>query len=295
MGVLQGMPLFLGLLVVLERVNNLQINQEPQTIQVKPGSIVNINCMVISDEIMEQIRVEWLKNGTMLHSFLITNNMLNETNHPRGWKLSWRNHSLGLSLPINDNNDTGIYQCRIIVEIPQIKQGNGSGTIVHLKETKAVDPKSFVSDFIVWSLVMGGIASVTLVLAAVICCYRRHCRDTGEHFYAKILCRPKAEGQEGKRAGPETNEREVEKTNQGEKGNPKGQSRYTVGFPVAQPLHPAPCPPPLTTSALSNRRPPQPLRPRPSSSPRLCYYNSLLANQLPVTPLCSLGSPKPPQ
>uniref|UniRef100_A0A4X2LTZ6 Protein S100-P n=2 Tax=Vombatus ursinus TaxID=29139 RepID=A0A4X2LTZ6_VOMUR len=126
--------------LVLTSVNNLTITQSPSELQLLVGQSVEIICSWNVSSEVEQFRVEWKKvshvqdsvthptktlkdNATLIKKNLYDRNVFIQD--PGKEPLELKNLKV---------HDSGLYLCKITVDIPIYKQAQGPGTLLTVKE-----------------------------------------------------------------------------------------------------------------------------------------------------------------
>ncbi|XP_035282115.1 uncharacterized protein LOC118231881 [Anguilla anguilla] len=136
--VLQSAFIFFGLFCKASCNNEaLTVTQSPPSITVKEGEKVHMQCCWGGTLNMERVRVIWNKTNT---SSVIINTMHYKDNATCERKDKYSSCFSGNCSKFNissvSTNNTGVYLCKITIEIPIHKEGNGSGTQLTVKRTR---------------------------------------------------------------------------------------------------------------------------------------------------------------
>ncbi|XP_037679917.1 transmembrane and immunoglobulin domain-containing protein 2 [Choloepus didactylus] len=271
----------------------LSTRQEPASLHALPGSQVTLSCQVTLAHAWERLRVGWTKDCADLCHLLVTNGSLHpELCGPRG-RLSWRGPgSLVLHLERLHPNDSGHYVCWAAVEIPELEEARGNGTLLLVQAEEepearrehppevtqhgrgrdpvvphgpGLNPTSSFPGLLLPLLAAGAVAVAAVALGAWIWGRRqRRRRDAGNPFYGNVLHRPRGPP---KKTDAWPREGRVLDNPQKDK---KSQSFYSTSFP--QPPSPRPQLPPKTCPGPRLHHPTStvgvPPRPGPSGQPR---------------------------
>ncbi|XP_019412510.1 PREDICTED: transmembrane and immunoglobulin domain-containing protein 2 [Crocodylus porosus] len=134
-----------------------------------------------------RLRLEWKRRDlpTALCTLILLPSNPNHSCNPP-FNLTWQWPQVTLHLGNATEQDTGVYECSVNVEIPNLLSATGNGTALNVSAS-AGRPVSDTGLW--WWLVIGGAAvGIVLLLAGGLCCYRhRHlCRKTDEETYENV-------------------------------------------------------------------------------------------------------------
>ncbi|XP_019350811.2 uncharacterized protein LOC106737672 [Alligator mississippiensis] len=167
----------------------LSVIQDPPQSQTLPGGSVTMRCHVFTrDQEWSRLRLEWKRRDlptTLCTALILLLSNLNHSCIPR-FNLTWQWPMVTLHLDNATEQDVGVYECSVNVEIPNLLSAVGNGTALNVSAS-AGRAMSYIGLW--WWLVIGGAAvGIILLLAVGLCCYRhRHlCRKTGEEIYENV-------------------------------------------------------------------------------------------------------------
>ncbi|KAK6493545.1 hypothetical protein HHUSO_G3156 [Huso huso] len=134
---LQGY-LFLAYWYSIGAKGEINITQSPPDITAAEGESVQMNCSWKTLENDEQIRVEWWKNQSRIISWFSKQNYSDIKRNNPSFTMLINANNTGTELRIASltQNHTGTYHCRAVAEIPTLKRGNGSGTVLYVHEVQ---------------------------------------------------------------------------------------------------------------------------------------------------------------
>ncbi|KAK1175252.1 hypothetical protein AOXY_G2928 [Acipenser oxyrinchus oxyrinchus] len=132
---LQGY-LFLANWYSIGAKGEINITQSPPAITAKEGESVQMNCSWKTLENAQQIRAEWWKNQSRIISLFSKQNYLDVKGNNASFTMLINANSTELRIANLTQNHTGIYHCSAIAEIPTLKKGNGSGTVLYVHEVQ---------------------------------------------------------------------------------------------------------------------------------------------------------------
>ncbi|KAG7480599.1 hypothetical protein MATL_G00057960 [Megalops atlanticus] len=126
------------------------VHQAPGPVKVKEGGSVNLSCS-LSGNFAEPVivSVEWYTNVASVGT---------AQRHNVSGNQNWT-----FSLPLNpvQRNHSGRYFCKVSVVIPQPKDlGNGSGTILKVKDSTSLGATDEPSPIVVWTSVLAAVLFV---------------------------------------------------------------------------------------------------------------------------------------
>lgn len=101
----------------------LSVRQTPEKVHITEGVNVSINCYIEADSRSERIFVLWLKNN-----LVVTSENFDTSKH----RLCRVNATL--HLPSIHPNHSGIYYCKVLIDIPRLETAYGEGTHVYIGE-----------------------------------------------------------------------------------------------------------------------------------------------------------------
>ncbi|KAK6493799.1 hypothetical protein HHUSO_G177 [Huso huso] len=138
LAMLQGY-LFLAHWFSIGAIGEINIIQSPPYISATEGESVQMNCSWKTHEKIEQMRVEWWKNQSLIISLLYQQNSSDTRGKNASYTLVIKANNTCAELRIANltSNHTGTYYCRAQVEIPRLIRGNGSGTVLCVHEVKS--------------------------------------------------------------------------------------------------------------------------------------------------------------
>ncbi|NP_001279065.1 uncharacterized LOC103181322 precursor [Callorhinchus milii] len=136
------------------------ISQSPAEIEAVEGDSVTMTCSYKRDQKFESIRVEWTKESQLVLTGTSSNLSLKSTDR---FSQVIRESGAILTIKNINLNDTGLYLCNVIVEIPILLKVNGNGTKLTVQERKEKN----------WSLVGCVVLVVVIPIIAVLYYKRR--------------------------------------------------------------------------------------------------------------------------
>ncbi|KAK1175451.1 hypothetical protein AOXY_G104 [Acipenser oxyrinchus oxyrinchus] len=152
----------------------LNVTQPLSEIYIERGSSALLACQWNSSCEMQQIRISWFKDGKEINSEIQTRE--NVSSSHRGKTYLEIHNTTYATLNINDTdvNETGVYWCNVIVEIPlPLRNGTGPGTTLKFNVNKTnQDWKSTLTVPIAAALAG---AAILVILFAGYRCLRRTC------------------------------------------------------------------------------------------------------------------------
>ncbi|XP_053821926.1 uncharacterized protein LOC128800622 isoform X2 [Vidua chalybeata] len=154
----------------------LRVTQHPGELQVTAGDTVALECQVEVAESEALLRMEWVRAGrlgvlcaTRLH-FGTPLPLFPCPRRAPGVRLAWHPPRATLSLPQVQGNDSGLYLCRVTLEIPRHCTATGNGT-----ELRVTPAPGGHQTALLWGL-LGGLGGTALLLGMALlarrCCHR---------------------------------------------------------------------------------------------------------------------------
>ncbi|KAK6493699.1 hypothetical protein HHUSO_G56 [Huso huso] len=156
----------------------LNVTQPLSEIYIERGSSALLECQWNSSCEMQQIRISWFKDGKDINSKRETReNVSSYVSSSRRGKTCLEIHNTTyatLNIDDTDVNETGVYRCNVIVEIPlPLRNGTGPGTTLKFNVNKTnQDWKSTLTVPIAAALAG---AAILVILFAGYRCLRRTC------------------------------------------------------------------------------------------------------------------------
>ena len=108
------------------------MTQSPD-VAVMEGETVNITCCWT--EMFERVGVNWLKNQTKIKN----KNGIISTNTSQGSLQKEACNCSTLTISSITRKDSGIYFCKVSVEIPFLTEAKGKGTVITVKNRERTD------------------------------------------------------------------------------------------------------------------------------------------------------------
>ncbi|XP_041132471.1 transmembrane and immunoglobulin domain-containing protein 2-like [Polyodon spathula] len=134
---LQGY-IFLALWYSIGAKAEINITQSPLEITAVEGESVQMNCSWKKYQSAQQIRVEWWKNQSRIISLFYTQNNSDMKGNNASFTVLLKANNTATELRIAKltQNHAGTYHCRAVAEIPTLEKGNGSGTVLYVREVQ---------------------------------------------------------------------------------------------------------------------------------------------------------------
>ncbi|XP_019368683.1 PREDICTED: transmembrane and immunoglobulin domain-containing protein 2 [Gavialis gangeticus] len=139
-----------------------------------------------------RLRLEWKRRDlpvALCTALILLPSNPNHSCIPR-FNLTWQWPQVTMHLDNATEQDTGVYECSVNVEIPNLLSAVGNGTALNVSAS-AGGAVSYTGLW--WWLAIGGAAvGIILLLAGGLCCYRhwhlcrKTCRKTDEEIYENV-------------------------------------------------------------------------------------------------------------
>lgn len=113
----------------------LSVIQDPPQSQTLPGGSVTMRCHVFTrDQEWSRLRLEWKRRDlptTLCTALILLLSNLNHSCIPR-FNLTWQWPMVTLHLDNATEQDVGVYECSVNVEIPNLLSAVGNGTALNV-------------------------------------------------------------------------------------------------------------------------------------------------------------------
>uniref|UniRef100_A0A7M4FWL3 Ig-like domain-containing protein n=1 Tax=Crocodylus porosus TaxID=8502 RepID=A0A7M4FWL3_CROPO len=112
----------------------LLVIQDPPRSQIRPGDSVSMSCHIdIEAQEWSRLRLEWKRRDlpTALCTLILLPSNPNHSCNPP-FNLTWQWPQVTLHLGNATEQDTGVYECSVNVEIPNLLSATGNGTALNV-------------------------------------------------------------------------------------------------------------------------------------------------------------------
>ncbi|KAG7461933.1 hypothetical protein MATL_G00196460 [Megalops atlanticus] len=156
----------------------LNVTQSPPNITVQTGGSADMRCCWGGHLSLQQVRVKWKRKNASdaIIDSMVKKNSETQKHEKNKYNLSASGNCSILTITTVSANDTGVYICVISIEIPQLLQGDGSGTQLTVQEpndTNGVSAYKPPSAAVMASLISATAVMVVLCLTAFLCYWRK--------------------------------------------------------------------------------------------------------------------------